>query len=187
MAQQRNTISIFSAVLAISAAGARCGLIRGKSDDHFECIMQNKANLARPKMNASLIIAKDYENKSAFGVPENKAKQTQFVFFTAENAKYAEMKNICVSDCPIEKYALYPVSACSLRTRRLMKNKANQSQFQTTEDRGQKSDDRNLPRLSRARSRGVQPSGCGMTGRIKAQFIARGTFSANIEQSRKLQ
>ena len=53
--------------------------------------------------------------------------------FTAENA---EKKDICVSDCSIEKYALYPISPCfhpsqwlcygewTLRTRRLMKNKA---------------------------------------------------------------
>jgi hypothetical protein len=40
--------------------------------------VQNKANLARPKMNASSIITKDYENEPAFGVPENKAKQSQF-------------------------------------------------------------------------------------------------------------
>ena len=45
--------------------------------------------------------------------------------FTAENAEYAEKKNICVSDCSIEKYALYPISPLSLRTRRLMKNKPN--------------------------------------------------------------
>ncbi len=56
--------------------------------------------------------------------------------FTAENAEYAEKKDICVSDCPIEIYALYHISPCSglghpvdLRTRRLMKNKAKQSQF----------------------------------------------------------
>ena len=47
------------------------------------------------------------------------------LYFTAENAEYAEKKNICVSDCPIKKYALYPISPRSLRTRRLMKNKAN--------------------------------------------------------------
>jgi len=60
---------------------------------------------------------------------ENKPKQSQFVSLTAENAEYAEKNNICVSDCPIEKYALYPISPCSLRTRRLMKNKPKQSQF----------------------------------------------------------
>jgi len=49
--------------------------------------------------------------------------------FTAENAEYAEKKNICVSDCSIKKYTLYPISPRSLRTRRLMKNKANQTQF----------------------------------------------------------
>jgi len=56
--------------------------------------MQNKANLRKDQMDISLFIRKDYENKSAFSVPKNKAKQ---------------------------------------------------SQFQTTEDRGQKSDDRDLP------------------------------------------
>jgi len=28
--------------------------------------------------------------------------------FTAEKAEYAEKKNICVSDCSIKKYAIYP-------------------------------------------------------------------------------
>ena len=49
--------------------------------------------------------------------------------FTAENAEYAEKKDICISDCLIKKYALYPISPRSLRTRRLMKNKPKQSQF----------------------------------------------------------
>jgi hypothetical protein len=60
---------------------------------------------------------------------KNKAKQSQSYILTAENAEYAEKSDICVSDYPIEKYALYPISPRSLRTRRLMKNKANQSQF----------------------------------------------------------
>jgi len=47
--------------------------------------------------------------------------------FTAENAEHAEKKNIYVSDCSIKKCALYPVSPCSLRTRRLMENKPNPS------------------------------------------------------------
>jgi len=49
--------------------------------------------------------------------------------FTAENAVYAEKKNICVSNCSIKEYALYPISSRSLRTRRLIKNKPKQSQF----------------------------------------------------------
>jgi hypothetical protein len=60
---------------------------------------------------------------------KNKAKQSQFVLLTAENAEYAEMKNICVSDCSIKKYAPYPITPCPLRTRRLMQNKAKQSQL----------------------------------------------------------
>jgi hypothetical protein len=129
MTQQRNTIFIFSAVLAISPVNAECRLIRAKSEDHFECIMQNKANFRKDEMSVSLYNRKTYENICVCRLPKNKAKQTQFVFLTAENAEYAEMKNICVSACSIEKYGLYPVSPCSLRTRRLMKNKPNQSQF----------------------------------------------------------
>jgi len=87
--------------------------------------LQNKANFSEAQMNASSVFTKDYENKPAFRTRESKANQTQFVFLTAENAEYTEKTNICVSDCPIEKYALYPISPCSLRTRRLMKNKAN--------------------------------------------------------------
>jgi len=48
--------------------------------------------------------------------------------FTAENAEYAETKDICISDCLIKKYALFPISPRSLRTRRLMQNKPKQSQ-----------------------------------------------------------
>jgi hypothetical protein len=76
-------------------------------------------------MNARPIKTKDYEKRWALRVEQSKPNQSQFVFLTAENTEYAEKNNICVSDCPIEKYALYPISPCSLRTRRLMNNKAN--------------------------------------------------------------
>jgi hypothetical protein len=62
---------------------------------------------------------------------------------TAENAEHAEKKSISVSDCSVERYALYPISPCSLRTRRLMENKANQSQFSN-----RKTDDRSLSAIS---------------------------------------
>ena len=66
---------------------------------------------------------------------QNKAN----LHFTAKNAEFArlgealrrsqaEKKDICVSDCSIKKYALCPISPRSLRTRRLIKNKAKQSQ-----------------------------------------------------------
>jgi len=64
-------------------------------------------------------------DQSTTNVSQNKPN----LRFTAENAEYAQEKNICVSDCSIKKYTLYPISPRSLRTRRLMKNKANQSQF----------------------------------------------------------
>jgi len=78
MAQQRNTISIFSAVLAISAVNAECRLIRAKSGDHFECIMQNKANFHKGQTNVSFFVTKDYEKIGACGVQKSKAKQSQF-------------------------------------------------------------------------------------------------------------
>jgi hypothetical protein len=40
--------------------------------------MQNKANLRKGQMNISVFAIKDYENKTGFGGPENKAKQSQF-------------------------------------------------------------------------------------------------------------
>ena len=39
--------------------------------------MQNKANLLDALMNVSSIITKDYENETAFALPENKPKQSQ--------------------------------------------------------------------------------------------------------------
>jgi hypothetical protein len=49
--------------------------------------------------------------------------------FTAENAGCAERKDICVSDCPIKKYALYPFSPRSLRPLRLMRNAGSDNDF----------------------------------------------------------
>ncbi len=40
--------------------------------------MQNKPNLLDTQMNANLVLTKDYENESAFGVHKNKPNQTQF-------------------------------------------------------------------------------------------------------------
>jgi hypothetical protein len=40
--------------------------------------MQNKANLRKGQMNITVFTIKDYENKPAFSVPENKPKQSQF-------------------------------------------------------------------------------------------------------------
>jgi len=76
----------------------------------------------------------DYEEKSDWALGENKPNSKPIkanLHFTAENTEYAQKKDISVSDCSIEKYALYAISPCSglghpvdLRTRRLMKNKA---------------------------------------------------------------
>jgi hypothetical protein len=54
-------------------------------------IIQNKANLRKGHMNISVFTIKDYKNGPAFGVPENKPNQSQFVFLAGENAKLAEL------------------------------------------------------------------------------------------------
>jgi len=86
-------------------------------------IMQNKANFREGQMSVISYHTKGYENLGVCRLGKNKAKQSQFVFMTAENAEYAEKNDICVSDCQIEKYALYPISLCFLRARRLIKTK----------------------------------------------------------------
>jgi len=90
MAQQRNTISIFSALFDIFAVNAEYRLFRGEDNDHFECIMQNKANFRKDQMNINIFIRKDYENQSILRLFQNKPKQSQFVYFTAENAELAK-------------------------------------------------------------------------------------------------
>ncbi|MHC4173933.1 MAG: hypothetical protein ACYTBX_06895 [Planctomycetota bacterium] len=83
-------------------------------------------------MNVNLYNTMDYENKSDWTLGENKPNSNPNkanLHFTAENTEYAEKKDIGVSDCSIDKYALYHISPRSLRTRRLMENKPKQSQF----------------------------------------------------------
>jgi len=70
MAQQRNTISMFSTV--------KVRIIRAEATDHFDCFMQNKANLRKAQINVKYYLQKDYGNESAFRVWKNKANQTQF-------------------------------------------------------------------------------------------------------------
>jgi hypothetical protein len=117
MAQQRNTISIFSAVLAISAVNAECRLIRAKSVGHFECIMQNKANFRKGQMTVSPYNTKVYENICVCRVPKNKPNQSQFVFFSAENAELAELlllKDLCQCNWIKHNYlpvALFPLTS----------------------------------------------------------------------------
>jgi len=83
--------------------------------------MQNKANFKNNRMDVNLIITRDYERKSNWTLGENKANQSQFVFFTAENAELAEQKNICVTYYLTKKYNPNLLSLRSLRTRRLIK------------------------------------------------------------------
>ncbi len=97
--------------------------------------MQNEPNFGKAQMNVNKVLTKDYENKPNWTLGENEPKTNPIkanLHLTAENAEYAEKNDICVSDCSIKKYALYPISPCSglghpvyLRTLRLMKNKAN--------------------------------------------------------------
>jgi hypothetical protein len=121
MAQQSNTISIFSAVLAISAVNAECRLIRAKSGEHFECIMQNKANFRKGQMTVSPYNTKAYENLWLYQLGKNKANQSQFVFFTAEKAEFAELllfKDLCQCNWIKHNYlpvALFPLTSSTAR------------------------------------------------------------------------
>jgi len=63
MAQQRNTTSIFSALFATSAVDAKYRVVSGKSEDHFECFMQNKANLQKSQVSVNRIATRAYEKK----------------------------------------------------------------------------------------------------------------------------
>ena len=97
--------------------------------------MQNEPNFSKSQVNVNLYNTTNYENKSDWTLGENEPKTNPIkanLHLTAENAEYAEKKDIGVSDCSIEKYALYPISPCSglghpvdLRTWRLMENKPN--------------------------------------------------------------
>jgi hypothetical protein len=77
MARQRNTVSILSALSAISAVNDKSRQIRAKSDDHFQCITQNKANFRKAQINISFYLTEDYEKTVACRVYKNKAKQSQ--------------------------------------------------------------------------------------------------------------
>ena len=94
MARQRNTVSMFSPVLAICAVNAECRLIRAKSDDDFECIMQNKANFRKAETSVYLFATLDYEKTVACRVYKNKAKQSQSFDFAQDRSS----DNPCVSE-----------------------------------------------------------------------------------------
>jgi len=97
--------------------------------------MQNKANFRKSQVNVTLYNTMDYEKISDWTPGENKPNSKPIkanLHFTAENTEYAEKKDISVSYCSLKRYALYAISPCSglghpvdLRTRLLMKNKAN--------------------------------------------------------------
>ena len=55
---------------------------------------------------------------------KTKPKQSQFVFFNAENAEFAEQKNICVTFYLTKKYNPNLLSLRSQQTRRLMKKQS---------------------------------------------------------------
>ncbi|MBA7658586.1 hypothetical protein ES703_66545 [subsurface metagenome] len=46
----------------------------------YDTIMQNKPNFRKAQMNVNFYSQKDYENETAFGLRENKPKQSQFLY-----------------------------------------------------------------------------------------------------------
>jgi len=55
--------------------------------------LQNKANLPKAQTNVSFCFRRAYEENDAWAVPKNKAKQSQFYIFTAENAESTEERS----------------------------------------------------------------------------------------------
>jgi len=69
--------------------------------------MQNKANFRKGQMSISIFTIKDYENKPAFGTPENEPKQSQF-----QNAIWFKMgKNERESILSLVEWAQHEVSS----------------------------------------------------------------------------
>ncbi|MHC4189036.1 MAG: hypothetical protein ACYTBX_17690 [Planctomycetota bacterium] len=106
----------------------------GKIYEVLNTFYAKQTQFPKSQVNVNLYNTMDYENKSNWTLGENKPNSNPNkanLHFTAENTEYAEKKDISVSNCSIDKYALYAISPCSLRTRRLMKNKANSKPIQT--------------------------------------------------------
>ena len=75
--------------------------------------MQNKANFRNEQMNISSCITNKYEDLDIWWIGKNKPNSKPNkanLHLIAENAEYAEKKNIFVSDCSIERYAPYHIS-----------------------------------------------------------------------------
>ncbi len=59
--------------------------------------MQNKANFQKSQVNVNCFLSMDYENKSDWTLGENEPNSKPIkanLHFTAENAEYAEKKDI---------------------------------------------------------------------------------------------
>ena len=134
----------------------------------YNLFMQNKANFRKSQVDVSIFSQMAYEEKSDWTPGENEPKTNPIkanLHLTAENAEYAEKKDIFVSDCPIEKYALYPISPCSglghpvdLRTWRLMENKPNSNPNKANFQIGrQTTEGRVRPSRLRRRPSGLRP------------------------------
>ncbi len=125
--------SVFSVSSVAQKIGEICEICGGillntlrsttvESSLQIDLFMQNKANFQKSQVNVRPLVIMNYERKSDWTLGENEPNSKPNkanLHFTAENAEYAEKKDISVSDCSIEKYALYPISPCSLRTWRL--------------------------------------------------------------------
>ena len=91
-----------------------------------ECDCAKQSQFRKAKKNVTVFLTKDYEDEATLRGRENKPNQSQFVFFTAENAEFAEEKVQDLFNCK-ETQSL--TSQRSLRSPRLMRNKANFDRF----------------------------------------------------------
>jgi hypothetical protein len=70
----------------------------GRSALNLNTVLKKQSQFAPARIGAKSFVKGNYENISRRGLRENKAEQSQFIFFTAENAESAEQKDMCVSD-----------------------------------------------------------------------------------------
>ncbi|MHC4485379.1 MAG: hypothetical protein ACYS4T_09215 [Planctomycetota bacterium] len=82
----------------------------GKIYEVLNTFYAKQTQFPKSQVNVNLYNTMDYENKSNWTLGENKPNSNPNkanLHFTAENTEYAEKKDISVSNCSIDKYALY--------------------------------------------------------------------------------
>ncbi|MHC4174505.1 MAG: GlcG/HbpS family heme-binding protein [Planctomycetota bacterium] len=95
----------------------------GKIYEVLNTFYAKQTQFPKSQVNVNLYNTMDYENKSNWTLGENKPNSNPNkanLHFTAENTEYAEKKDISVSNCSIDKYALYEANFRKKETKMIM-------------------------------------------------------------------